>query len=60
MPTYKIRVLIRDIEDERVWFDKGGDTQEIVGTFMSDAENKEEAAAYIMGLLDKMVNHGTG
>lgn len=60
MPIYKIRVLIRDMEDERDWFDKGADTQEIVGFFESDAKDRTQAASYIMGLLKEMVDDGTG
>ncbi len=56
MPGYKIRVLIRSIDDEREWFDKEKDTVEIVGVMRSPEEDMKEVGKTIMEMLRKMVN----
>ncbi len=65
MHEYKIRVLVRNIEDEREWLDKGADTTEIKGVFSSEEGDRTKVTAKIMeairSLVDKsVVNDGTG
>lgn len=56
MAEFKIRVLIRDIDDEREWLDELENTEEIVGIMRADTEDKKEVCRTIMKMLNTMVN----